>query len=174
MLADVGTTSIDVSKIQKGNWEEFQKFYECYVSSVYRYALAKVKNIEDAEEIVQEVFTAVWKQRQSIHSENIIWKIVSHRCYDYWREKDRKNKYQLLDEEILETCILSQSQSENMDLLSEEKEKILAQFSKNQVEILQMLAAGWKRKEIAKKLQIPLGTIDSRIHRMLNKITYHH
>ena len=57
-----------ISMLQKGDLRAFDKLYHFYSPKLYRFAFSLLKNNEDAEGIVQEVFLILWNKRSKIDS----------------------------------------------------------------------------------------------------------
>lgn len=61
-----------ISQIQKGDAAAFEKLYGCYYTNIFRFIYSIVKEFEIAEDLVQDVFINVWKQRAQINVEQSI------------------------------------------------------------------------------------------------------
>lgn len=55
--------------IHNGNREAFEVFFHRYSNQLYFVALKYTGNVNDAEEIVQEVFTRIWIHREQIKAD---------------------------------------------------------------------------------------------------------
>ncbi|MGB5817891.1 MAG: RNA polymerase sigma factor, partial [Saonia sp.] len=60
------TEKLLVIELSKGNESAFEKLYNTYRNNIYAYALSLLKSKVHAEEVVQEVFLAVWKKREKL------------------------------------------------------------------------------------------------------------
>jgi RNA polymerase sigma-70 factor (family 1) len=58
-----------VQSLAKGNLLAFNTLYNDYSGRVYRFALGYLKSEDEAEELVQEVFTIIWEKRKDIKAE---------------------------------------------------------------------------------------------------------
>lgn len=76
---------------------DFSELYLAYYSKLIRFAKEFVVHEEDAENIVQDVFTDLWERRDFInHIENInayLFRLVRNRCLDYLKHKVFEQKY---------------------------------------------------------------------------------
>jgi RNA polymerase sigma-70 factor, ECF subfamily len=54
-------------KIREGDMRSFELLFNTYFKGLHLYALDLVRNTEDAEEIVQDVFYALWDKRQTLN-----------------------------------------------------------------------------------------------------------
>jgi RNA polymerase sigma-70 factor (ECF subfamily) len=57
-----------VDLLKKNSSFAFQILFDKYSQKIYRFSLSYLKNKEEAEEIVQEVFLKIWKVREELSS----------------------------------------------------------------------------------------------------------
>lgn len=60
-----------LSQIAEGNKMAFNSVYKKYWQSTYTEAYKRLKDTDQAKDIVQEIFTYIWIKRESIHIENL-------------------------------------------------------------------------------------------------------
>lgn len=58
-----------VKHVSKGNLVAFNSLYKIYSQRLYRFAYGYLKSEEEAEELVQEVFTLIWEKRKELREE---------------------------------------------------------------------------------------------------------
>ena len=79
---------------------EFEEIYEATKTMVYNLALQYVQNIDDAQDITQEVFIAVYHKLNNFREEaNIktwIYRICINKSLDYIKAKKRKKRRGIL------------------------------------------------------------------------------
>lgn len=56
-----------VSILKTGDESAFTEIYNRYWKKLFVVAAHRIKNLEDAEEIVQDIFTALWKRRSMLN-----------------------------------------------------------------------------------------------------------
>jgi len=61
--------SLLILNLSKGNLLAFNTLYYEYSDRLYRFALGYLKSEEEAEELVQEVFTIIWEKRTDLKEE---------------------------------------------------------------------------------------------------------
>ena len=61
--------------LKRSNNDAFTELYERYWQKMYAVAAHKLKNLTDAEEVVQDIFLEIWKRRESL---NITSKLSSY------------------------------------------------------------------------------------------------
>lgn len=158
-------TEIDIQKIRRSNLCEFEKMYNKYVKKVYSYTYKILQNNADCEEVTQDVFVNMWQKRDVIRSEKVVWTIAKRKCIDYLR---KKKTFFLSPMEW--STLYSVSNSEKKVWEKEECESLINRLSIEEKEVTLLILRGVKRQEIAQLLEIPLGTVDSRLNRIKRKL----
>ena len=147
--------------IAKGEDRAFNLLIEKYgnlVWSIGRKFLYKESDVEDA---VQEVFIAIWKAAEKFDhtkaSEDYLRKVSKHRNL---QSIDEDNGQELFKESILNESTDLQLIKDAIGTLEIEDQELL------NLSVYQ----GYSHSEIAKLLNIPLGTVKTRIRRNLIKL----
>lgn len=78
-----------IADLKKGSKEAFDEIYRLYAGRLLAYCTQYTKCREDAEEIVQDVFVALWNSRQTIRQEetlrSLLFTISKHRVINAYR-----------------------------------------------------------------------------------------
>lgn len=78
-----------IADLKKGSKEAFDEIYRLYAGRLLAYCTQYTKCREDAEEIVQDVFVALWNNRQTIRQEetlrSLLFTISKHRVINAYR-----------------------------------------------------------------------------------------
>ena len=160
--------------IAKGEDRAFNLLIEKYgnlVWSIGRKFLYKESDVEDA---VQEVFIAIWKAAEKFdHTKasevTFISMIARRRFIDYLRKVSKHRNLQSIDEdngqELFKESILNEST--DLQLI---KDAIGTLAIEDQQLLNLSVYQGYSHSEIAKLLNIPLGTVKTRIRRNLIKL----
>lgn len=61
-----------IRDLKKGSRKAFDEIYAMYAKRLYAYCLQYTKYVEDAEDIVQDVFVHLWKIRKEIRQEETL------------------------------------------------------------------------------------------------------
>jgi RNA polymerase sigma-70 factor (ECF subfamily) len=155
-----------VHNLTKGNLLAFNTLYKVYSSRLYRFALGYLKSEDEAEELVQEVFTIIWDKRTDLKEElsfksflftiafNIIRKHFKTRAYlsEYYRSGRS-------DDEDLQTLNMTAYNSLYQyitELVSQLPERRKQVFIKSRFE-------GLSIKEIAEELKISHKTVENQL-----------
>lgn len=156
---------------KEGNRESFAQVYDMIAPELYRVALYTLGNEQDAEDAVSETFVEAYKGIKNLRDESSFkrWMmtILSVRCKRHIAGyiKERKN----IDiDDILEEPSMPDGVSPSdkisvwdaVETLSEEERQIV------------MLATvqGYTTREVSEMLELPHGTVSSKLHRTLKKL----
>ncbi len=160
-----------------GDREAFRQLYEETARFVYGYALSILKHPEDAEEVMQDTYLAVWEKARQYEPEGKplawIFTIARNLCYMRLRRKNGERGVSLegllLEEPGLEPGALCRQIEE-----APEKQALLQALSfleeKERQIVLLHDAGGLKHREIAENLGTPLPTVLSKYRRALKKL----
>lgn len=162
-----------LKKVANGDQEAFRQLYQNTDRTMYSFILSIVKNPQDAEEIMQEVYLKIWTSASGYKSQGkpLAWMftIARNLCYMKFREQKHDSDVTLDDLTGMETgevCPEIEMAADKMVLLAaleilkeEEREIVLLHTS-----------AGMKHREIAASLNIPLATALSRYNRAMKKL----
>ncbi len=151
--------------IQKNDRVAFYHIYERYSKRLYGFVLRYVKQNEDAEEIVQEVFVKIWEARNKIDAfssfEAFLFTIAYNTTISLLRKRTNEKKY-------LEHLKSLQQPDHSPDLIDEihfnelndRVQSLLNELTPRQKEIFQLSREeGLTHDEIAKKLDISVNTV---------------
>jgi RNA polymerase sigma-70 factor, ECF subfamily len=158
---------------------EFEEVFAEYQPLVYGVALKFMGNPEDAEDVVQEVFTKVWKSLEAFNNSSSlktwIYRIAVNTCIDHSRKPWKKLGLRStgLDETLEENdseALVSSDESAEGKLIAKEK---AAQIRKAITRLRPHLKAVLVLKdleelsydEISSVLGVSMGTISSRLNR---------
>lgn len=61
-----------IERFKLGDYKAFTLIYDRYAKSLFSYSLQYTKRVEDAEEIVQDVFVRLWRQRERVRQEDTL------------------------------------------------------------------------------------------------------
>jgi len=171
MSSDIQKEAFDlIPRIAKGDRKAFSRFYDLYAGLVFSFALRLVHIPSDAEDLLQEVFLQIWKQagrydKSRGNPEAWISTITKSRAIDKLRSARRKDekkesfeRHHSLGEE--ETAGRSSAASEARLIAG----GVLSRLPEEQRKALELsYFEGLTHEEISKSLNVPLGTIKTRI-----------
>ena len=156
-----------IVSLSKGDIEAMNILFPLIKTDIYSFALSRVQNEFDADDITQETFIRIYQNAKLYTSlgKPMAWIIrIEENIIN--RFMNQKNKYQSLDENSLVS---------EVDYEISEKEKQINELFKNLNEeerriITLHLVSSLKFKEIGEILNKPLSTILSKYNRAIKKI----
>lgn len=150
--------------------EEFCRLYGMCKDKLYRYALYKLGNQDDAEDAVSDAVLKAWKSIDKLRDaeafEGWLFAILKFTCTDkiksYIRDRERSEmvKANEMISSSFEPASLSSELSEALALLSEDDKEI----------VLLSVIGGFTGKEISEMTGLSAGTVRSKISRSLAKM----
>lgn len=156
-----------LKQIEKGSNKAFDQFYETYISFVLHIAIGMLHDRKEAEDVCHDIFLDIYlkpKQYKAAKGSVKAWLAVKtrNRCIDHLR----KRKPVLINKlENLETRHAAKAELHVLAHL--EKEIVLEALAhlpeKQREAIYGMYFEGKTQREMAKRLNRPLGTIKSSI-----------
>ncbi|MCP5468358.1 MAG: sigma-70 family RNA polymerase sigma factor [Deltaproteobacteria bacterium] len=172
MISQAITQTLFKKNLQKGDklrsLEDFSDLYDQYHRQV-RSVLYRMGAKEELDDLVQEVFLKVWQALPTFKGKSRfstwIYRIAMNTAIDRFRKlKTRGGPAEQLDEEKTsgnEHYDAQVENTENQQLISD----ALGELNEEQRSVLVLhLMEGKKLKEVAKILELPLGTVKSRLH----------
>ena len=160
----------------------FTEQIEPFMDALYGAALRMTRNPADAEDLLQETFLRAYRGfpnfNQGTNLRAWLYRILTNTYINSYRAKQRRPEQTELDEVEdlflykrlggLEAATLGRSaEDELMDLFSEAEVKAAMEALPDNFRMVVLLAdvEGFAYKEIAEVLDIPIGTVMSRLHR---------
>jgi len=164
--------TVYIERLKNGDKVAFRKIYDFYKDSLYYFALKILKNSADAEEVLQETFTVVFQSIQTLRSNDAfhswIFAIAFNLTQTTYRNKTKSKEMDVaIDIEDLfwvdnvqRTAI---ERKEMYKVVKEELKKLPDKF--NYVGMLRYFE-DYSIDEIAQKLEIPSGTVKTRLQKI--------
>jgi RNA polymerase sigma-70 factor (ECF subfamily) len=154
-------------QIAAGDETAFKEIYTCIYKNLYQFALALVRNKEAAEEIVNDVFIRIWRNRASLPTvQNLrvyMYTATKNSALNYLSRKARENITEPFDHINIELkgSVITPEQI----MITAEMDKIIQQSVNALPPRCKMIFKltredGLKYKEVAQILNIAVNTID--------------
>ena len=162
-------------KIKEGNIKAFETLFRSCYEPLCRYAYRFVEDMETAEEIVQDLFYVLWKERENLQIftsvNGYLYRSVKNKSLQYVEKEKVRDEYRnryaenadmeiFTPQEELEYKELEQQMQEALYRLPERRQKI---FRMNRME-------GKKYNEIARELNISVKTVEAEISKVLREL----
>lgn len=166
-------------EIRCGNQQAYQSLFHYYYERLYHYALTFTSDQSKAEDIVQEVFLKVWTKRESLHPNGSLKAYLYRMTYNEFINGYRKEKryHEELDAFKFQalTPLLEESEETWQLKLNKLAEAIDKLPPRCREIFLLHKQEGVSQKEIAKKLDISVKTVENQVAKAVsilkNKLT---
>ena len=157
-----------LKELKKGDHAAFEKVFERYSKQLYRFSWSYLKSKDAAEDIVQEVFSKVWSNRESLKTDtsfqSYLFTIAINAIRLHFNKLSRLNELKhdiLIDFSDLKQEFDNRSDYQVLldmldELIKQMPEKRRAVFIKKKIEEKSM-------KEISEELQITVKTVEFHI-----------
>ena len=152
----------------------FSEIFDFIAPKINAYYIKNNLGVEQAEELTQEVLSTIWLKADLFDPEKskfITWSftIARNKKIDFYR----KNKKNDINEEDIRHFLYENNKTNDYEIESTIK-KITEELDESQKKLIKMSFFEQKsHKNIAAELEIPLGTVKSRIRSSLNKMQKH-
>jgi RNA polymerase sigma-70 factor (ECF subfamily) len=158
-----------IAQIAGGDTGALASLYQEISPSVYAYALSVLKSSHDAEDVLHDFYLSVWTAASSYRSSGkpMAWllTIAKNLCRkqlrdrsrtETWPEEDWTNSLESTEMTADDKVVLQQC----MEVLSDTERQIVVLHA----------VSGFKHREIAAYLELPLATVLSKYHRAIKKM----
>ena len=149
----------------------FSEIFDFIAPKINAYYIKNNLNIEQAEELTQEVMSTIWLKAELFDPEKskfITWSftIARNKKIDFYR----KNQKNVASDEDIRSFLYTENKSDDYEIESTIKD-ITKNLDENQQKLIKMNFFEQKsHKNIARELEIPLGTVKSKIRASLIKM----
>ena len=167
------TEIIDLIKKISENRDEgaFSQIFDFIAPKINSYFIKNNLNFEQSEELTQDVLSTIWSKAYLFNPEKskfTTWSftIARNKKIDFYRKTKKNN----INEDDIRSFLYQNEEGNDYEIESTIN-KIKEELDKNQQKLIKMSFFEQKsHKNIAEELEIPLGTVKSRIRSALNKM----
>jgi len=158
-----------IEQVKKGDKTAFKQIYSRFSQVTYNLALRILKDKEDAEEVVQEIFLQVWNKAYSYDRgrgavSTWVINIARSRSIDKLRTVGYRNKNVEIDEEKVNSNVDLSRTMEDRDESKQVIRQALDSLPEKQRAAIELVYfGGLTHIEAAEELNEPVGTIKTRI-----------
>jgi RNA polymerase sigma-70 factor (ECF subfamily) len=170
MIRDTDITG----RIRNGDVGQFESLFRSSYVSLVRYAKTLIKDHDTAEEIVQDLFYRIWKDREKLNIESslngYLFRSVHNKCLHYIEHNRVVERH--AEEMAYQQTETQESPSDilNYNELQEKIARILERLPDRCGKIFTMSRfEGLKYTEIAEKLSVSVKTVEANMGRALKE-----
>lgn len=170
--------SARLKAIKKGNIQEYELLFREYFQPLLSYAISMLKSEADAEEIVQDIFFGIWKNKKKldIHTSfsSYLYRAVRNNCLQLLKREKRKLNYQQDQRNWNEQESLSPGEILQYNELYDKINSVVDELPENCKTIFKLNRfQGLKYSEIAVKLAISIKTVEANMTKALKHLRRH-
>lgn len=178
-LASMSAENLLVAVGNQADRQAFSQLFKLYSGKIFSLGMKRMRNEQLARDLVQEAMLSVW-QKASLYdvdkgnAQSWIFTLARNRCFDMLRKQQRQPSCVSADD-IWPT---GEMPADNDDI-DEQLESIEKSQMKQLYEqlpdaqrdvVVQLFVQGKTHQETAQALNIPLGTVKSRLRLALDKL----
>jgi len=167
-ISETDIDSILVSSLQLGDHHAFEKLFVRYAQKLFVFSLSYLKNEDDAEEVVQEVFLKIWANRLALKTDTSFQSYLFTIAFNSIKKsfnlkaKNDQFKHKLID--LLNADEETVDFEKNYQLVIEKLEQFINEMPDRRKEIFtQRKKEGKPVKQIAEELGVSVKTIENQI-----------
>ena len=162
-----------IRQAKQGDEKAFAEIFNLYKLPLYYFILSRIRNETDAEDLVMETFERAFASIKYfvplVKLNTWLHEIAKNRIIDFVREKKRSPQITEYDLTFADTrtperiCIYNQE----FEIIQEGIRGLRNEVHKK---LMIMYCQGWKMREMAAELKMPIGTVQNYIHRSKLKL----
>lgn len=163
-----------VSRLQNGDQSAISDVYDRYSDALFGICLKVLKNNTGmAEDAFQEAMVKIWKYASSYDPKKgrlFTWilNITRNTAIDYWRKMDKRSQIQndITDVHVSNPNLTKTQNTDTIDVT-----KQLDNLSSDERDVIELAYfSGMTHQQISGQLELPLGTVKTRIRRGITKL----
>lgn len=167
-----------LKRIKQGDIKQFEILFKEYYEMLCRFGIKYVKNIQQSEEVVQDTFYNIWKNRESLNIKtslkSYLFTAVRNNCLQVLRTRSLDIKYENYYKSHYQNASVTPSDELNAKELSNVINKALNSLPERCRKIFKMSRyEGLKYHEIADKLSISIKTVEANMGKALKHFRAH-
>lgn len=155
--------------VAQGDDQALERLYNITSGAVYAYALSVVKNADDARDVLHDAYIKVYESAHNYTSQGkpMAWMftIVKNLCYTVFR---RRSRFVDIPDEDIDGHYADVTGTAEDKLVIKQMLTLLAD-DERQIVVMHAMS-GLKHKDIARVLDMPLGSVLSKYNRALKKL----
>jgi RNA polymerase sigma-70 factor (ECF subfamily) len=178
-----------VTLVQQGNQDAYSCLFQRYYRKVFSMALGRLRNREDAQDVVQDAFIKVYRYIGSFKGNSSfytwLYRITANLCIDKLRQHTRDQKVEFVEGKKLRQAVERgggmmgrgsidgdnpAKMADRREVMAKLEEAILELPDYHRDVILMREVGGMSYSEMAKAMKVSKGTIMSRLFHARRKV----
>jgi RNA polymerase sigma-70 factor (ECF subfamily) len=164
-----------MQEIKADNMFSFDVLYKKYSKRVYKFVFSIIKSREETENLIQDVFLNLWKNRNKVKKDSYvktyIFTIAYNSAISIIRKKKREDEFVEYLKSLQEVNEMPVNVELEYNELTVKLDEIIKELPQHQKEVyLLHRVEGLKYKEIAERLHISVNTVETHMSRALKTI----
>jgi RNA polymerase sigma-70 factor (ECF subfamily) len=162
-----------IKLFKAGDVRAMDLLYDHYADTLYGIVCKMLGNEEEAQDVLQDAFVKIWKRSSHYDASKgrlFTWllSIVRNQAIDLIRKKDRRGEIQGAPSDVHIENKPTDQKAEGTDM---DVKTVLTQLSAEQKQLVEYsYIYGYSHSEIAKKLDLPLGTVKTKIRSAMQEL----
>jgi RNA polymerase sigma-70 factor (ECF subfamily) len=180
ILDDMGMTDLEatVERCRKGDEDAWSALVSATLRPLYRLCVSYAPSAAEAEELTQEIYFKLWENLDRYNAgSNFMawaWRVAKNLLIDAHRRSRREREAAWLDPEVIDR--LPGTDNPHSDTERRQRLKLIASSLRTiDSDLAQMVLmrdfGGMSYQEMAEALEMPLGTVKSRLNRARLELT---
>jgi RNA polymerase sigma-70 factor (ECF subfamily) len=154
-------------RLRAGDLAAFDRLYERYERRLFGFIRTQLRDVHEAEDVFHETFLAILDTRPDIRSFKAwLFQVARNICLNRVRSRQRA-------ERALETAAALVAPPDDNPMPRADDPSLraaVARLPPGLAEVYQLRASGMSYDELADVLEIPVGTVKSRMHEMMRRL----
>jgi RNA polymerase sigma-70 factor (ECF subfamily) len=172
----------DLNGLKQGKQDDFEALFLNMYDTLYYLAISYVKVTEIAEDLVQDSFIQLWKNRENLeentNTQNYLYTITKNNCLNHLKHLEVKNRY-IRNRSLAEVIFLQQSINSLPDSftdLLEIKQDLYDAIEKLPEDIREIFKlsrfSDMSYAKIAEKKSISVKTVEAKMSRAIKTLRH--
>jgi RNA polymerase sigma-70 factor (ECF subfamily) len=162
------------ARLSKGDLDAFEQLYRRYERPLFGFILRQIPDRSEAEDVFHETFMALLKERKKRSDVTSVrawlFQVARNLCLNKARGRDRTARALRTEARTAPEPQLHPEQLLAAKEAPEALRRALARLPTQLAELYGLRAAGMSYEQIAELLELPLGTVKSRMHDMIARL----
>ena len=167
-----------IKKLKAGDMKAFQVIFNAYSESLFHFAFSYLKESDDSEEIVQDVFLRLWEIRTEIDEEksfkSFLYRMTVNKVFNHLKHQVVRQKYVNHLMNIDQSFSVSPEEHIHRKELDIKVQELLLRLPEQKRKIFEMSKLkGLSNTEISEQLGLSVRTVENQVYRATKFLKEH-